>query len=153
MLQDDVVSCVIAMPPNLFRSVAIPVCVWFFAKDKGIGTKGNIDRQGEVLFIDARERRASASVGGAHLQPGRHRHHCHTHRTWRAAGHSAHGEYEDVPWLLQVRHTARDRDAGWGVTPGRYVGMPEAPEDDEPIDDKIARLTDALTEHEPVLPP
>ena len=24
--------------------------------------------------------------------------------------------------------------------------MPEAPEDDEPIDDKITRLTDALTE-------
>ena len=31
------------------------------------------------------------------------------------------------------------------MTPGRYVGFAEAEEDDEPIDEKIARLTGELT--------
>ena len=145
MLQDDVVSCVIAMPPNLFRSVAIPVCVWFFAKDKGIGTKGNIDRQGEVLFIDAREMghmvdRVERTFSQDDIDTI-----ANTYRTWRGRD-SAHGEYEDVPGFSKSATLQEIEDAGWALTPGRYVGMPEAPEDDEPIDDKIARLTDALTE-------
>ena len=31
------------------------------------------------------------------------------------------------------------------MTPGRYVGFAEAEEDDEPINEKIARLTGELT--------
>ena len=31
------------------------------------------------------------------------------------------------------------------MTPGRYVGFAEAEVDDEPIDEKIARLTSELT--------
>ena len=31
------------------------------------------------------------------------------------------------------------------MTPGRYVGFAEVEEDDEPIDEKIARLTNELT--------
>jgi type I restriction enzyme M protein len=37
-----------------FRSTGIPVCTWFFAKDKTAGEKSSIDRTGQVLFIDAR---------------------------------------------------------------------------------------------------
>jgi len=33
---------------------AICVCV-VLRKDKGVGSRGSIDRRGEVLFIDARE--------------------------------------------------------------------------------------------------
>ncbi len=43
----DLVSCLVALPAQLFRSTGIPVCVWFFAMDKG-------ERSGQVLFIDAR---------------------------------------------------------------------------------------------------
>ena len=35
--------------------------------------------------------------------------------------------------------------AGWAVTPGRFVGATEAEEDDEPINEKIERLTKELT--------
>jgi type I restriction enzyme M protein len=44
----------VALPTQLFRSTGIPVCVWFFAKDKSAGAGGTIDRRGQVLFIDAR---------------------------------------------------------------------------------------------------
>ena len=35
---------------------------------------------------------------------------------------------------------------GYIITPGRYVGFPEPEEDDEPFDEKMARLTKALEE-------
>src|SRR5690625_3502338 len=54
LVEANLVSCMVALPTQLFRSTAIPVCVWFFAKDKTAGEKGSIDRTGQVLFIDAR---------------------------------------------------------------------------------------------------
>jgi type I restriction enzyme M protein len=144
MLQDDVVSCVIAMPTNLFRSVAIPVCVWFFARDKSKGSKGSIDRRNEVLFVDAREvghmvdrvERTFSDEDIVRIAG--------TFRTWRGRA-SAEGEYEDVAGFCKSATLEEIEAAGWALTPGRYVGAPEAPEDAEPIDEKIARLTGELT--------
>ncbi len=33
MVEDDIVSCVIALPAQLFRGTQIPVCVWFFGAE------------------------------------------------------------------------------------------------------------------------
>ena len=54
LVEADLVSCMVALPTQLFRSTGIPVCTWFFAKDKSAGQNGSIDRTGQVLFIDAR---------------------------------------------------------------------------------------------------
>ncbi|WP_125615973.1 type I restriction-modification system subunit M [Specibacter cremeus] len=54
LVEADLVSCMIALPTQLFRSTGIPVCTWFFAKDKSAGAHGSVDRTGQVLFIDAR---------------------------------------------------------------------------------------------------
>src|SRR5699024_8383266 len=54
LVEADLVSCLVALPTQLFRSTGIPVCVWFFARDKAAGSGGSVDRTGEVLFIDAR---------------------------------------------------------------------------------------------------
>jgi type I restriction enzyme M protein len=145
MLRADEVSCVIAMPSNLFRSVAIPVCVWFFAKDKGAGSRGAVDRRGEVLFIDARDLgrmvdRVERTFSEDDIQRI-----AGTFRNWRGR-ESAQGEYEDVPGFCKTASLEEIEAAGWALTPGRYVGAPEAPEDSEPIDEKIARLTKSLTE-------
>jgi len=144
MLQDDVVSCVIAMPSNLFRSVAIPVCVWFFAKDKGVGARGRVDRRGQVLFIDARELghmvdRVERTFSDEDIDRI-----AGAFRAWRGRD-STEDEYEDVPGFCKSATLEEIEAAGWALTPGRYVGAPEAPEDDEPIDEKIARLTRELT--------
>lgn len=144
MLKAGVVSAVVAMPPNLFRSVAIPVCVWFFAIDKTAGTRGSIDRSREVLFIDAREMghmvdRVERTFSEEDIHTI-----ANTFRTWRGRD-SAEGEYADVPGFCKSASIAEIEQAGWAVTPGRFVGAPEAEEDDEPIDEKIARLTKELT--------
>ena len=34
MVEADLVACMIALPPQLFRTTQIPACLWFLAKDK-----------------------------------------------------------------------------------------------------------------------
>lgn len=62
-----------------------------------------------------------------------------TFRTWRGR-ESAEGEYEDVPGFCKSVRLQEIEKAGWALTPGRYVGMADAPEDGEPIEEKIQRL-------------
>jgi len=47
------VDCMVALPGQLFYSTQIPVCLWFFARNKRNGRFR--DRRGETLFIDARK--------------------------------------------------------------------------------------------------
>lgn len=144
MLEDDIVSCVITLPSQLFRGTQIPVCVWFFAKDKGAGTKGSVDRRGQFLLIDARSLghmidRTERTFSDDDIQEI-----ANTFRTWRGRA-SAEGEYEDVPGFCKSVPLEEIREANYALTPGRYVGLAETEDDDEPIDEKIARLTAELT--------
>lgn len=144
MLEDDIVSCVVTLPAQLFRGTQIPVCVWFFAKDKGSGAKGSVDRRGEFLLIDARELghmvdRTERTFSDEDIQKI-----ANTFRTWRGRS-SAEGDYEDVPGYCKSVSLDEIREADYALTPGRYVGFAEEEEDGEPIDEKIARLTAELT--------
>jgi len=119
------------------------VCVWFFAKNKAAGKGGSVDRRGQVLFIDARELghmidRVERTLSEEDLQRI-----AETFRSWRGRP-SAVGEYEDVPGFCKSATLEEIKAAGYALTPGRYVGVPEAEEDLEPIDEKIARLTGEL---------
>ena len=142
MVEADVVSCMVALPTQLFRSTGIPVCVWFLAKNKGVTGQALTDRRGETLFIDARglghmvdraERALSdddiARIAG-------------TFAAWRGIE----GEYDDVPGFCRTVPTAEIKAAGYALTPGRYVGTAAVEDDGEPLDEKIERLTKELFE-------
>ncbi|WP_137723542.1 type I restriction-modification system subunit M [Prescottella subtropica] len=146
LVEADLVSCMIALPTQLFRSTGIPVCVWFFAKDKTVGPKGSIDRQGQVLFIDARnlgymvdraERALSdddiAKIAG-------------TFHTWRGTSSASQTEYVDEPGFCYSATLAEIKDADYALTPGRYVGAAPLEDDGEPIAEKLERLTKELFE-------
>ena len=53
LVKDDVVDCIVALPPQLFLSTGIPVCLWFFDRDKA--SSGETRSPRGVLFIDARQ--------------------------------------------------------------------------------------------------
>ncbi|MGA4670616.1 type I restriction-modification system subunit M [Propionibacteriaceae bacterium Y1923] len=167
LVENDLVACMIALPEKLFRSTGIPVCLWFFARDKSAGRGGTIDRRGEVLFIDARElghmvTRAEKAFSDADI----HRI-ADTFHAWRGMERLPLGttdvtetgengadedvelpdEYADVPGFCRSVGLAEIKNAGYALTPGRYVGMAEAEVDAEPLDEKIARLTAELEEH------
>ena len=144
MLEDDIVSCVIALPAQLFRGTGIPVCVWYFAKSKAAGKKGYIDRTGQFLLIDARDLghmidRTERTFSDEDIYRI-----ANTFRMWRGRP-SAEGVYEDVPGFCKSVSLDEIRAADYALTPGRYVGFAENEEDTEPIDEKIARLTTELT--------
>ena len=60
LIENDLVDCMIALPGQLFYTTQIPVCLWFLSKNKkaqtvaGHSDSNHRDRQGETLFIDAR---------------------------------------------------------------------------------------------------
>lgn len=142
----DLVSCMIALPTQLFRGTGIPACLWFFAKDKTAGKQGAIDRQGQVLFIDARElgymvdRAERALTDEEIVRIG------DTYHAWRGSKSAAAKgiSYEDITGFCKSATLEEIKAANYVLTPGRYVGTPEADYDGEPIDDKIARLTKEL---------
>ncbi|MEV6659109.1 type I restriction-modification system subunit M [Nocardia fluminea] len=149
IVESDLVSCMVAMPTQLFRSTGIPVCVWFFAKDKKAGSGGAVDRSGEVLFIDARElgymvdRAERALSDGPDGDIARI---ADTYHAWRGTKSAAEKRltYEDVPGFCKSATVDEIKAAGYALTPGRYVGTANSAEDLEPVDQKIARLTKEL---------
>lgn len=135
----DLVSCMVALPAQLFRSTSIPVCLWIFDTDKG-------ERSGQVLFIDARGfghlvNRAERAL--AHGEVARLADTYHAWRGSRAAAAKNLG-YQDVPGFCGSACLDDIAAAGYTLTPGRYVGAPAATDDGEPVADKITRLTGDL---------
>ncbi len=145
MVEADLVACMIALPPQLFRTTQIPACLWFFAKDKGPqGAKRLADRRGEVLFIDTRSmgtmvdrtERVFTEEDLAKIASAYH--------AWRGTG-SALGKYEDVAGFCYSATLDEIRKHNHVLTPGRYVGAVEGDgADDEPIGEKVERLTKEL---------
>jgi type I restriction enzyme M protein len=146
IVEADLVSCLVALPAQLFRSTGIPVCLWFFALDKARAKKGKADRSGQVLFIDARglgylvDRAERALTDEEVVRIG------DTYHAWCGSGSAtAKGlTYQDVPGFCKSASLDDIRTAGYALTPGRYVGAPAAEDDGEPVDEKIARLTSDL---------
>lgn len=144
IVEADLVSCMVALPTQLFRSTGIPVCLWFFAKDKTKGKQGSIDRSGQVLFIDARELGYMVDRAERDLDYEKDiKRIGDAFHTWRGTK-SAQGAYEDVPGFCKSVTLAEIKSADYALTPGRYVGAAEADGDGEEIDAKIERLSAQL---------
>ncbi len=150
MVEDDLIACMIALPPQLFRTTQIPACLWFLAKSKSPqGAKHLAERRSEVLFIDARsmgvlinrtERILTDEIGRI----------ADTYHAWRgtASARAAGLEYENVPGFCYSATIEEIRKHDHVLTPGRYVGAAETDDSDgEPIADKIERLTKELFAH------
>ena len=139
IIEADLVSCMVALPGQLFRSTGIPVCLWFFAMNKPR------ERSGQVLFIDARglgylvDRAERALTDDEVARIG------DTYHAWWGSALSAKDiVYQDIPGFCKSASLEDIRAAGHTLTPGRYVGAPAAEGDGEPVDEKIARLTKDL---------
>jgi type I restriction enzyme M protein len=148
MVEADLVACMIALPPQLFRTTQIPACLWFLAKDKSPqGAKNLADRRGQTLFIDARSmgvllnrtERVFTDEEAARIAG--------TYHAWRgtASAKKAGLTYEDVPGFCFSATIEKIRENNHVLTPGRYVGAVEVDNSDgEPLADKIERLTKEL---------
>jgi len=146
IVEADLVSCMVALPTQLFRSTGIPVCLWFFAKNKTKGKQGAVDRSGQVLFIDARNLgfmvdRAERALSDEDIAKI-----ANTYHGWRATPSAVRARlgYEDEPGFCRSATLAEIEAADYALTPGRYVGANATEDDGEPIETKIERLTKDL---------
>lgn len=138
LVEAGLVDCIVAMPDKLFFNTGIPVALWFVSK--GRDGNGHRARKGEVLFIDARKLGTMESRRLRVLTDDDIAKIAGTYHGWR--NHD--GGYEDVAGFAKAASLEDIRKNDFVLTPGRYVGVAEAEIDDEPIDDKIERLTKEL---------
>jgi type I restriction enzyme M protein len=148
LVEADLVSCMVALPTQLFRSTGIPVCVWFFAKDKSAGERGSVDRRGQVLFIDARNLGYMVDRADRALSDEDIARIANAYHAWRGKPSAVEAglTYEDEPGFCRSATLAEIKAADYALTPGRYVGASEVEDEGEPIEEKIARLKKELFE-------
>ncbi|MCC6983609.1 MAG: SAM-dependent DNA methyltransferase [Bauldia sp.] len=143
IIEAELVDCIVALPGQLFFTTQIPVCLWFLTRDKSNGIVRDQtlrDRRGETLFINARDIGTMQTRTLKVLTDEDIARIADTYHAWREIG----GRYEDVPGFAKSATTEEIATRGFVLTPGRYVGAAEPEEDDEPFEEKMARLTAKL---------
>ena len=137
LIEADMVECMVAMPGQLFYSTQIPVCLWFVTRKKAA------KRKGQTLFLDARKLGAMIDRVHRELTGEEIQRLADTYHAWQ--GTKGAGKYEDIPGFCKSATTDEIREHGHVLTPGRYVGAEEIEDDDEPFNEKMARLAAELT--------
>ena len=132
IVEADLVSCIVTMPPQLFYTTQIPVSLWFLSRNK--------KQKGKTLFIDAREMGTMKSRKLRELSDDDIKKLGDTYDKYEA------GTLENEKGFCAVVDTAEIAKHDYILTPGRYVGIKEQVEDKEPFDEKMKRLTGELSE-------
>ena len=150
IIENDLVDCMIALPGQLFYTTQIPVCLWFLTKNKksaiieGHTGSNHRDRQGETLFIDARNLGQMIDRTHKELSAEDIAHIASTYHAWR--GEEKDGDYEDVPGFCKAATLDDIQKNDYVLTPGRYVGTAEVEDDDEVFEEKMTTLSAKLYE-------
>jgi len=150
LVESDLVECIVALPSQLFYTTQIPVCLWFLTRDKsgnartvGAGVSPRRPRFGETLFIDARNLGQMVTRTNRELSIEDTARITDTYHAWRGEDGDL-KPYEDIPGFCATVDLDTIREHQHVLTPGRYVGSEAVEDDGEPLDDKIARLTDEI---------
>ena len=136
IVEANLVDCIVALPGQLFRSTQIPACLWFLSKGRSAGEYR--DREGEVLFIDARTMGRMLDRTHRELTTEEIARIAGTYHAWRGSEDT--GEYADEPGFCKSVDLGEVRRHGHVLTPGRYVGAAPREDDGEPFEEKMARL-------------
>lgn len=153
MIDNDLVDCMIALPGQLFYTTQIPVCLWFITKNKkGGGASGYRNREGETLFIDARNMGTMTDRTHKELTTDDITEISKTYHTWRNSPerHSALDAesplYEDQAGYCKAAKLEDIKANDYVLTPGRYVGVAEEEDDGIAFEEKMGSLSLLLKE-------
>lgn len=147
IVEADLVDCMVALPSQLFYSTPIPVCLWFIARNKKDGVRR--DRRGETLFIDARKMGSMVDRVHRELTNLDVQRLANTYHLWRGddelSDRGTEGRaYSDIAGFCYGASADEIAAHGYVLTPGRYVGAELIDDDEEPFEDKFARLQSEL---------
>jgi type I restriction enzyme M protein len=153
VIEAGVVDCIVAVGPNMFFTVTLPVTLWFLDKGKAKGS-----RRDKVLFIDARHLFRQATRAHRVFDPDHIEFLGNLVRLWRGekveteAGSGPRlaeafpdGNYKDVPGLCKVASLSDMEAQEWSLNPGRYVGVAPGREyDDHEFKQRLEVLQEEL---------
>ncbi len=168
LIENDLVDCMVALPPQLFYNTQIPACLWFLSRNKTNSKFRN--RSNEILFIDAREIGSMISRKQKELNDADILKIAETYHNWRKRlnhdsydltdkhdakrknqlnhknqkNHSS--DYVDVPGFCKSANIEEIRKNNYVLTPGRYIDFKEVKEDKKGFDKKMKSLTATLAE-------
>lgn len=153
IIENDLVDCMIALPGQLFYTTQIPVCLWFISKDKKGNDENGLlkrrDRQGETLFIDAREMGSMVDRTLKELTNDDIAHITDTYHVWRGEELSSldeknQSEYQDIAGYCKSATLDDMKANDYVLTPGRYVGAAEIEDDGISFETKMTELSQTL---------
>jgi|SRR3989344_5837390 len=136
IIENDLVDVIIACPPKLFYNVALPVSLWFVAKNKSGDRFRN--RAGETLFIDAREQFEAISRKQVVFTDEHIKKITDAVRAWR--GEKGAPKYADIAGFCKAVRKEEIAKAGYVLIPGRYVGLADEIDDGVPFEEKMQKL-------------
>lgn len=153
LIESGAVDTIVAVGPNMFLTVTLPVTLWFLDRGKARGPRGD-----QVLFVDARLLFRQVTRAHRTFDPDHIEFLGNIVRLWRGeevetiAGSGprmaeafADGSYRDVPGLCKVASRKEIAAQDWSLNPGRYVGVaPGQAQDDEEFKIKLAELHEEL---------
>ena len=136
LIEADLVDCIIAMPANLFYTVAIPCSVWIINRNK--------KQKGHTLFINA------SNMGTMVTRKLRELIEDDKHSDISTIANTYHNyqndeNYEDKLGFCKKATLAEIKNNNYVLTPGRYVGIETNQEDDIPFDEKMKNITSELS--------
>lgn len=132
IIEDDLVDCIIAMPPQLFYTTQIPVSLWFLAKNK--------KQKEKTLFINA------TNLGTMVTRSLRELTEKDILKLAKTYMSFVEEELEEIKGFCAVATIEDIAKQDYILTPGRYVGIEEQEDDGEPFEEKMERLTKELSE-------
>jgi type I restriction enzyme M protein len=153
LIETGAVDCIVAVGPNMFYTVTLPVTLWFLDRAKTKGTRGE-----RVLLLDARHLFRQVTRAHRMFDPDHVEFLGNIVRLWRGepveteAGSGGRLKelfldrgYRDVPGLCRVATRAEIAAQDWSLNPGRYVGVaPGEQPDDEEFRIKLEGLQEEL---------
>lgn len=130
IIKADLVEGIVALPNKLFYTTQIPVSLWFLSRDKA--------QKGKILFVDARNMGELVSRSLRELTENDIQKIAKTFSAFRT------GTLEDEKGYCAVKTLEEVKNQDYILTPGRYVGITDSLNDEEPFEEKMERMTSEL---------
>lgn len=152
LIADRAIDVIVAVAPNFFYSVALPVTLWFLERGKR-----QSQRQDKILFIDARN--VFRQIDRAHRDwlPQQIEFLANIARFYRGekvetnAGSEAllsasfpQGTYVNVPGLCYAATLQEIENQGWSLNPGRYIEIATAKDENVDFRVRLEELSETL---------
>ncbi len=128
MIEDDIIDCIVNLPPKLFLNTQIPASLWFIRRTK-------TTRKGEILFIDARDMGKLINRRTRVLTEEDIKKIADTYHKWQTEDEN----YKDIKGFCKSARIEEIRELDYVLTPGRYVGLPEE-DDDFDFEERFTKL-------------